>query len=78
MHKCTTTRDISKDNWSSSCVSLPFNERDLNTLDFTKCFFLPLGIPGVMLAANLQALLIKVQPETSQVATVVTALPEAH
>jgi hypothetical protein len=41
-------------------------------------FFLPLGIPGVLLAANLQVLVIKVQPETSQVATVFIALPEAH
>jgi hypothetical protein len=41
-------------------------------------FFLPLGIPPVLLAANLQALIIKVQPETSQVATVFIALPEAH
>jgi hypothetical protein len=40
--------------------------------------FLPLGILGVLLAANLQALVIKVQPETSQVATVFIALPEAH
>jgi len=40
--------------------------------------FLPLGIPGVRLAAILQAVVIKVQPETSQVATVFIALPEAH
>jgi hypothetical protein len=40
--------------------------------------FLPLGVRGVLLEANLQALVIKVQPETSQVAMVVSALPEAR
>jgi hypothetical protein len=40
--------------------------------------FLPLAIRSVLLEADLQALLIKLQPETNQVAMVVSALLEAR